>query len=196
MKEYRIGHPRYFLTFITLIGYGGIGIWILLFGAWGNILRFVIGPLIIIFTLVFAVPTVYYGRTRWLVNDTQLKIMSNNDFISQCVDFYKSFFKPEQYQVCLQLSQIESITITYKKLYMLYYGYSRTTVYFIIKSKSGDIVQFNALVSQDYKTIIEALQYLEKKCIEIHDPHHILDAIKKGKNELASYLDILKKGGQ
>lgn len=87
MKECKIGHPRYFLTILTLLGYGGLGVWILLYGAWGNVLRFVVGPLIILFTLVFAVPTVYYGRICWEVNETQFKIQCHDDFISQCIDF-------------------------------------------------------------------------------------------------------------
>lgn len=76
---------------------------------------------------------------------------------------------------------------------MLYYGYSRATVYFIIKSKTGDILQFNALVSKDYNTILEALQYMKEIGIKIQDSYQILDIMKEGKDSLASYLENQKK---
>lgn len=154
-----------------------------------------ISSIIIIFVSIFVVlPESAYCEFMWKVDKKTLQYTYHATIIHKIQAFYRYLLRTHrlEYQITIQMNQIEYIAVTYAKVPRLPYGAYGYDVWFRIHMYDGSIFSFILLTLSGKEDFNRAIDFMKNQVIYFKDGYYILDALYF-KEHLSSYLERLEK---
>lgn len=190
--KYIVGRPKMKTAFIFVMLICAYGVSIFIADVWEGMQ--IVGILTILVGILIVFPGISYCELMWRVDQNVLQYTYHDNMLMKISTFYKHIFHTHQleYQMTLNISQIDYIEINYAKVPRLPYGAMGYDVWFNVHTYDGSIYSFIALTLSGRKDFNKAVDYLKKQGIHFQDHYHILDALQT-KERLSDHLDKIEK---
>lgn len=190
--KYIVGKPKIKTAFLLALCYSSLGILLYILSPWQG-MNWICA--IIIFVSIFVVlPETAYCELMWKVDEKKLQYTYHATLIHKVIAFYRHLLRTHrlEYQITIQMNQIEYIAVTYAKVPRLPYGAYGYDVWFHIHMYDGSIFSFISLTLSGKKDFNKAIDFMKNQGIYFKDGYHILDALHS-KEHLSYYLERLEK---
>lgn len=192
MMKYTVGKPKIKTAFTYVIFICAYGVLLIMANMWEGMR--IVGILTILIAIFIVFPGISYCELMWRVDQNVLQYTYHDNMLMKICSFYKHIFHTHQldYQMTLNLSQIDYIDINYAKVPRFPYGAIGYDVWFNVHTYDGSIYSFIALTLSGRKDFNKAVNYLKEQGIHFQDHYHILDALQQ-KERLSDHLDKIEK---
>lgn len=154
--------------------------------------------LIVILLIGFIMAIPGYGTKQIIAIDQQrLRYCSAEGLIAKYQQFFNILLNREQnYEVNIDLNDIEKITLIYSDIYMLW-SQKGHSIIFNIDLKDGTLIKIQPdNLYLDKKNCLEGIEFIEKCGIDIYDPYHLKDALRNEKMTFAEYIEKERKNNE
>lgn len=191
--KYIVGRPKIKTAFTYVLFICAFGVSIFIADAWEGMQ--IVGILIILVGILIVFPGISYCELMWKVDQNVLQYTYHDNMLMKISSFFKHLLHTHrlEYQMTIELSQIDYIAITYAKVPRLPYGAIGYDVWFHVHMYDGSIYSFIALTLSGRKDFNQAVDFMKEQGIHFKDGYHILDALHSHEH-LSYYLERIDKG--
>lgn len=190
--KYAVGKPKLKTAFTALVAICFVGLTLCMSTAWQGMN--IVGVIIILIGVFIVFPGISYCELMWKVNQKTLQYTYHDNMLMKISSFFKHLLHTHrlEYQMTIELSQIDYIAITYAKVPRLPYGAIGYDVWFHVHMYDGSIYSFIALTLSGRKDFNQAVDFMKEQGIHFKDGYHILDALHSHEH-LSYYLERIDK---
>lgn len=190
--KYVVGKPKIKTALVIALVFSMYGLALIITNAWEGIN--IVGAIIIIISIFIVFPCMSYCELMWKVNQKALFYTYHDNMLQKISCFFKHILRIHQleYQVVINLEQIDYIAVTYAKVPRAPFGAIGYDVWFNIHTYDGSVYSFIALTLSGKKDFNQAVDFMKEQGIHFKDGYHILDALHSHEH-LSYYLERIDK---
>lgn len=194
--EYVVGKPKFKTALSYVLGCSMALILLMYFSSatpWQKELNIVL-ILLIIILFVVVLPCLSYVELMWKVNKDIIQYTYYETIWCKMKAYFIHVFKSHklEYQVSINLNQIDYIAVTYTKLPRQPFGGIGYDILFELHMYDGSICSFLPLPLNGKKEFNQAVQFIQEQGIHFKDRYQILPELLKD-IPISYYLEKVDK---